>query len=78
MEIENPYVIVHKPVRLMGKVETILAGPSDVTTDHFALALADAIAHVARWAGVRSQDVLARIQEEVDNPTSDHTGGAIN
>lgn len=77
MEIENPYVIVHKPLRAMGKVETVLAGPPDVKMEHFALAIADAIRHVAKWARCDELDVLRRVQEELDEPTTEIMGGGV-
>ena len=71
--LERPYIIVHQPEHLDGKIETILLGPPHVTMEMFALAIADVVGHVANWANVDALDVLSRVEREIQDPTTELT-----
>lgn len=71
--IENPWIIVHQlPNKSM---ETILAGPSGAGYEQFGIAIADIIGHVARAFNVDEADVLEWVHKELDDPTTEFTGG---
>ena len=46
--IEHPWVIVHQPKGLNGKMETILGSLEGHDHSHFGLVIADIIRHVAK------------------------------
>ena len=72
--IENPWIIVHQPGWLNGKMETILGSLEGHHHSHFGLAIADVIRHVAQAYDVDEADVLQWVHEEMDDPTTELSG----
>ena len=72
--IENPYIIVHQPEWLHGKMEIILGSLEGHHHSHFGIAIADVIRHVAQAYDVDEADVLQWVHEEMDDPTTPPSG----
>lgn len=76
-DITHPWIIVHQPEGIGGTMHTILVGPDEANYEQFSLAIADVIRHVAKGFEVDESDVLRWIHQELDNPTTELSGGHL-
>ena len=75
--ITNPWIIVHQPEGEGGQIYTVLAGPDGTDYEQFSLVIADVIRNVAKAFEVDESDVLRWIHMEIDNPTTELSGGRL-
>jgi len=73
--------MVSNPIFLMfeqdGKTHCHVHQPPDWGHEHFGLAIADLIRHVANAYSVSEEDVFEWVKKEMDRPTSKFEGGRL-
>ena len=73
--ITEPLIIMHRLPS--GKVECHLHSPPGEQWQHghFAILIADIVRHAAKATGADDVDIMRIVHTELDNPTSEVTGG---
>ncbi len=75
MPISKPWLVVHQDDD--GKIITILAGRPGAKYQEFGLAVADAVRHIARCFNISEHDVMRIVDRELENQTTEISGGRL-